>query len=83
MFAEKACPFCAIVMRTSKAFGDNNVNTQCLSNNLPLLRMFRSQYHAKPCLYGDFFAVAGVAIKASNVAMSGNYEEAKWIIGTF
>ena len=30
----------------------------------------------------DFFAVARVAIKASNVAMSGDYEEAKRIIGT-
>ena len=30
----------------------------------------------------DFFAVASVATKASNVAMSGNYEEAKWIIET-
>ena len=29
-----------------------------------------------------FFAVASVATKASNVAMSGNYEEAKRIIGT-
>ena len=31
----------------------------------------------------DFFAVASVATKASNVAMSGNYEEAKRIIETF
>ena len=30
----------------------------------------------------DFFAVARVATKASNVAMSGDYEEAKWIIET-
>ena len=30
----------------------------------------------------DFFAVASVATKTSNVAMSGNYEEAKWIIET-
>ncbi|MDA9194075.1 hypothetical protein N9P08_02405 [Alphaproteobacteria bacterium] len=30
----------------------------------------------------DFFAVASVATKASNVAMSGNYEEAKRIIET-
>jgi hypothetical protein len=30
----------------------------------------------------DFFAVARVAIKASNVAMSGDYEEAKRIIET-
>ena len=30
----------------------------------------------------DFFAVARVATKASNVAMSSNYEEAKWIIET-
>ena len=29
-----------------------------------------------------FFAVASVATKASNVAMSGNYEEAKRIIET-
>ena len=29
-----------------------------------------------------FFAVTSVATKASNVAMSGNYEEAKRIIGT-
>jgi hypothetical protein len=28
----------------------------------------------------DFFAVASVATEASNVAMSGNYEEAKRII---
>ena len=28
----------------------------------------------------DFFAVASVATKASNVAMSGNYEEAKRIL---
>ena len=31
----------------------------------------------------DFFAVVSVATKASNVAMSGNNEEAKWIIETF
>ena len=31
----------------------------------------------------DFFAVASVATKASNVAMSGNYEEAKRTIETF
>jgi hypothetical protein len=30
----------------------------------------------------DFFAVTIVATKASNVAMSGNYEEAKRIIET-
>ncbi|MDA8536475.1 hypothetical protein N9L23_03870 [Alphaproteobacteria bacterium] len=30
----------------------------------------------------DFFAVAHVATKASNVAMSGDYEEAKRIIET-
>ena len=30
----------------------------------------------------DLFAVVSVATKASNVAMSGNYEEAKRIIGT-
>ena len=30
----------------------------------------------------DFFAVASVATKASNDAMSGNYEEAKRIIET-
>ena len=30
----------------------------------------------------DFFAVARVATKASNVVMSGDYEEAKWIIET-
>ena len=30
----------------------------------------------------DVFAVASVATKASNVAMSGNYEEAKRIIET-
>ena len=30
----------------------------------------------------DFFAVARVATKASNVAMSGDYEEAKRIIET-
>ena len=30
----------------------------------------------------DFFAVASVATKTSNVAMSGNYEEAKRIIET-
>jgi len=30
----------------------------------------------------DSFAVASVATKASNVAMSGNYEEAKRIIET-
>ena len=30
----------------------------------------------------DVFAVASVATKASNVAMSGNYEEAKRIIKT-
>ena len=31
----------------------------------------------------DFFAVVSVATKASNVAMSGNNEEAKWVIETF
>jgi hypothetical protein len=31
----------------------------------------------------DFFAVVSVATKASNVTMSGNNEEAKWIIETF
>jgi hypothetical protein len=31
----------------------------------------------------DLFAVVSVATKASNVAMSGNNEEAKWIIETF
>ena len=31
----------------------------------------------------DFFAVVSVATKASNVAMSGNYEEAKRTIETF
>ena len=30
----------------------------------------------------DFFAVANVATKASNVAMAGDYEEAKRIIET-
>ena len=30
----------------------------------------------------DFFAVTSVATKVSNVAMSGNYEEAKRIIET-
>jgi len=30
----------------------------------------------------DFFSVARVATKASNVAMSGDYEEAKRIIET-
>ena len=82
MFAENACLFCAIVMCTSKAFGDNNVNNHCLSNNLPLLRIFEASIMQSLAFIADVFAVASVATKASNVAMSGNYEEAKRIIET-
>ena len=46
-------------------------------------KFFEASIMQSLAFIADVFAVVSVATKASNVAMSGNNEEAKWIIETF
>tara|TARA_B100001093_G_scaffold380278_1_gene365684 strand:- start:469 stop:651 length:183 start_codon:yes stop_codon:yes gene_type:complete len=45
-------------------------------------KFFEASITQRLAFIADFFSIASVVIKASNVAMPGNYEEAKWIIET-
>ena len=54
MFIERTYPFRGIIICASKPFGERNDSNHSLSNNLPFLRINRSQYHAWPCLYCRF-----------------------------
>ena len=80
MFIERTYPFRGIIICASKPFGERNDSNHSLSNNLPFCESIEANITLGLAFIADFFAVVRVATKASNVAMSGDYEEAKRII---
>ena len=82
MLVERASPFCGIVMCASKAFGKVMSLTTVYQTNCRFCESIEVRTMLSFAFITDFFAVAHVATKASNVAMAGDYEEAKRIIET-
>ena len=82
MFVERACPFRGIVMCASKPLERVMSVTTVYQTTCRFCESIEAGIMLSFAFIADFFAVAHVATKASNVAMSGDYEEAKRIIET-